>query len=67
MKKRPSVLKTYLYEKEKFLNDPYVCADPLLAARQARSMISLKKQVERQAEKDDVPAGVFWIYEEVTQ
>jgi len=66
VKRRPSKLKTYLYEKQKFLEDPWFSDDPLIAGHFALGRIKLNLAVERQAEIDEVPAGVFWIYEEVT-
>lgn len=65
VKRRPSKLKTYLYEKERYLEDSTY--DPLLAGHFALNRIKFNLTVERQAELDEVPAGVFWIYEEVTR
>ena len=62
--KRVSKKLTYLYEKERYLEDSTF--DPLIAAHYALDRIKFNLDVERQAELDEVPAGVFWIYEEVT-
>jgi hypothetical protein len=63
---RPSLKKTYLYEKDRIISDPVFSDDPLQAARCAIGRIQLKLAAEKVAEEEGVPAGVFWIYEEVS-
>jgi hypothetical protein len=64
--RRPSIKKTYLHHKELFISDPFFSDDPLLAASYALDRIGWDLYLEKFAEEEGVPAGVFWIYEEVS-
>jgi hypothetical protein len=63
---RPSLKKTYLHEKDRFISDPFFSDDPLQAASFALGRIKLNLAAQKFAEEEGVPAGVFWIYEEVS-